>query len=403
MSAAGLQRRRLASLVGSVTACGGAAPAGTGGEGLPAAWEWAVGLTMSRPFRMRMPAVTQGEPRGSQGQASIPGSSISDADASISGPSISGADASISEPSISGGDASTSGAPGVFPPGARLTAFVPFVDMANHASDPSCEVQGRVAEGGAGFSAVALVARRDLAAGQEVTLRYFGPAPNAYTFCSFGFVPPGVNRHDRLGLPLDAPPLSAAAVKETVRQLRQEWPGGWPAVAGRQDGAGEDGADGGVGGGGAGGDRGALLEAALLSLPLSRETSTPEASVEVSRADALLQWLDAEAQRDFVTSMAEDEAWLQRHRMPPGAAVWAADSAFGTGGAHCGAGGGVPAGSGAAGEGPGGAGGAEMDPRLPDLMEYRLQRKRLWGLAREVLAAHAARHRAGGGGGGVPG
>jgi hypothetical protein len=316
-------------------------------------------------------------------------------------------------------------------PGAQLTAFVPFIDMANHRSDPSCEVQGRVATGGGGYAAVALVAKRDIPEGEELTLSYFGAAPNAHTFCSFGFIPSGVNRHDRLGLTLNALPLSAGAVKATVRQLRQGWPGGWPPVVGAQGGKARE-RESGAGGGG-----GALLEAALLSLPLSRERSIPpggvdpsaetsreaslqasveaqresfvqgsaDASEEASRAEFLLEWLDAEASRDFVTSVEQDEAWLRRHRAgvwAAGAGVWAVDPAFGSAGFAVGGGvaasnqageGGVAGHLGAGGRQGSGVASGAMDARLPDLIEYRLQRKRLWAVARQVLAAHAARHR----------
>ena len=56
--------------------------------------------------------------------------------------------------------------------GSQLTAFVPFLDMANHdADDANCEVQGR---GDAeAYHAVGLVATRDLAAGEEATISYF--------------------------------------------------------------------------------------------------------------------------------------------------------------------------------------------------------------------------------------
>ena len=78
----------------------------------------------------------------------------------------------------------------------KLAAFVPFIDMANHDEEPNCEVQG-VAEG-RGISAVGLVARRDLAEGEEVLISYFDAAPNSHIFSRFGFVPSDGNRHDRL-------------------------------------------------------------------------------------------------------------------------------------------------------------------------------------------------------------
>ena len=67
------------------------------------------------------------------------------------------------------------------PPPTGLAAFVPFVDMANHADEPNCEVQGRGdgdgdGGGGAGgdlasaISVVGLVAKRDLEANEEASV-----------------------------------------------------------------------------------------------------------------------------------------------------------------------------------------------------------------------------------------
>ena len=89
------------------------------------------------------------------------------------------------------------------------------------------------------------------------------------------------------------------------------------------------------------------------------------------------------AASDFKTSLEEDEEWLERNRVPPGAAVWAAKEGSASGGKTGGAGASV------------GERGSGMDPRLPDVVEYRVQRKRLWNLAREILEAHEARFRSG--------
>ena len=179
---------------------------------------------------------------------------------------------------------------------ASMCAFVPFIDMANHAEEPNCEVQGAGSsaaapregavegegEGGAGdgaagggiagaevvdgadeaagcgaageasasFSAVGLIATRDLAAGEEVLISYFKSAPNAHIFSRFGFVPADGNRHDRLGLPEGQfAPLSGSAVRETTSRHSGRWD-----------------------------DAGPLLEAALLSLPLTREESAGPAA-----------------------------------------------------------------------------------------------------------------------------
>jgi hypothetical protein len=97
---------------------------------------------------------------------------------------------------------------------ARPTAFVPFVDMANHDDcDPNCEVQGR--GDGAAYGAVGLVATRDLEQGEEALLSYFSAYPNAFTFSKFGFIS-SPNRHDRCFPPADLPPLSGSALKQTL-------------------------------------------------------------------------------------------------------------------------------------------------------------------------------------------
>jgi hypothetical protein len=93
-----------------------------------------------------------------------------------------------------------------------------------------------------GLSAVGLVASRDLAPGEEVLISYFVGLPNAHVFARFGFVDARPNRHDRiLHLPPTLAPLSAAAVRQTTGACKGRWEAAGP-----------------------------LLEAALLSLPLSR-------------------------------------------------------------------------------------------------------------------------------------
>lgn len=93
----------------------------------------------------------------------------------------------------------------------------------------------------------------------------------------------------------------------------------------------------------------ALLEAALLSLPLRRGPSAGEPS-EHAAASALLAWL-ADTSSDFATSEAQDEATLVGMEGEP---------------AH--------------------------DPRFAAVVRYRLSRKRLCRLVAEVLEAHRREH-----------
>ena len=132
----------------------------------------------------------------------------------------------------------------------RLCAFVPFVDMANHADDPNCEVQGRGVGADGGYEVVGLVATRDLAVGEEATISYGAGMTNAVLLAAYGFVPPQANRHDRLRLPASEglPALSGAALKATLASHR----GRWSATP-------------------------ELLEATLLSLPLHRRPPPPPA------------------------------------------------------------------------------------------------------------------------------
>jgi len=229
--------------------------------------------------------------------------------------------------------------------GEQLAAFVPFVDMANHDAEPNCEVQGRgegrpqaveaalpagepseAAEAAewSELQAVGLIARRDLKAGEEVLISYFGAAPNSHVFSRFGFVTREPNRHDRvLGMPEALAPLSAAAVRQTTAACK----GRWDAA-------------------------GAYFEAALLSMPLTREPSAGPAA-EVEAAKQIETWLRETAEREFASGLEEDEA---EQRQPEARAYGSDEAVRGA------------------------------------LLAYRVQRKRLWATAVDVLAAHQEVH-----------
>ena len=144
---------------------------------------WAVAMCSSRPFQMPSP------------------------------PSTDATQASAAAGSDTGATADA----------AMLCAFVPFVDMANHEDSPNCEVQGRGVGAAGGYEVVGLVATRDLAAGEEATISYGSGMTNANLLAAYGFVPPQPNRHDRLRLPAELPPLSGAALKATLAVHRGRW------------------------------------------------------------------------------------------------------------------------------------------------------------------------------------
>lgn len=198
-----------------------------------------------------------------------------------------------------------------------------------------------------GLSAVGLVASRDLAPGEEVLISYFVGLPNAHVFARFGFVDARPNRHDRiLHLPPTLAPLSAAAVRQTTGACKGRWEAAGP-----------------------------LLEAALLSLPLSREPSRG-AAAEVSAAAGIRAWLEQTGACEFATSLEEDETRMrERASRRPGRDALRRGAAARTDGDD--------------------DDDADADAQygLEDaLLAYRVQRKRLWATTLDVLTAHQEVH-----------
>ena len=228
-----------------------------------------------------------------------------------------------------------------------LASFVPFVDMANHAEVPNCEVQGRGDGSMKGdekdlakcLSAVGLVASRDLEPGEEIFISYFGAAPNAHIFSRFGFTY-GANRHDRvLGLPDTLQPLSAEAVRTTTAAFRGRWE-----------------------------DQQPYFEAALLSMPLTRQPSLGSLA-ETQAALALEVWLKEVAGREFTTTLEADEAELDELNRE-----LSTSSARNVGAVML---------DGEIGVRP---------STYAAILAYRVERKRLWRTAIDIVKAHQEAH-----------
>jgi hypothetical protein len=91
-------------------------------------------------------------------------------------------------------------------------AFLPFIDMTNHAEGANCEVRGVGTREGGAYTAAELVALRDLQPGEVVTINYASDqyADLAHQFADFGFVTPG---------PRHATALPAGAVSDFTTTL----------------------------------------------------------------------------------------------------------------------------------------------------------------------------------------
>ena len=111
--------------------------------------------------------------------------------------------------------------------GGNAFAVVPFADLANHAANPAADLvvpfgdDGQPSGGDANGAppTVRLAARRDLRAGDEVTICYSGNDAgytNARLMALHGFAPEGGNRHERLPLPDDVAPLCLEWLQEAL-------------------------------------------------------------------------------------------------------------------------------------------------------------------------------------------
>lgn len=110
--------------------------------------------------------------------------------------------------------------------GGNAFALVPFADLANHAANPAADLivpfgdDGLPSGGAKGAPpTVRLAARRDLRAGDEVTICYSGNDSgydNRRLMALHGFAPAGGNRHERLPLSDDVAPLCLEWLQEAV-------------------------------------------------------------------------------------------------------------------------------------------------------------------------------------------
>ncbi|KAL4451460.1 hypothetical protein ABPG75_007122 [Micractinium tetrahymenae] len=197
--------------------------------------------------------------------------------------------------------------------GDQFFAFAPFLDVANHEAEPTCDF--RLSADG---KAVELVAVKDLAVGQEATISYTGPQgmTNQRLMAQYGFVPRAGNPGDRLQFAaLDAAAAAAGASSSSSSSSSSSGnSGAIPSGDGSQVLLSLDRMQACM----SSGERMALAMsgrdpyayAALKSLPFAAdETAAAELSQQLALAAALQAELAAEAAA-WPTSLAEDSALI---------------------------------------------------------------------------------------------
>ncbi|PRW55940.1 set domain [Chlorella sorokiniana] len=257
--------------------------------------------------------------------------------------------------------------------------FVPFLDGANHAPDPSCDF--RLSADG---HAVELVALHPLQAGDEATISYTGPAgmTNQRLMAQYGFVFTGGNPADRLQFAALAGPgsgvaggsisgsesdefrLSGGSSQSSLSSLSSSSSpsSGLLLSLDRMQAALGD------------GERMAAAlsgkdpysYAALKSLPFAAEEgAAAEVGQQVALAEHLAAELAAEA-ASWPTSMEQDSDLVAQQRAAAAAAAAASSSSGGSGGS------------------------AAPDARLAAALAYRLQRKALVTAGQLLLRSFVA-------------
>ena len=184
---------------------------GGGGVVAAALRRWAVAMCSSRPFSIPRPVTDPFDPATDALAAFVPFIDMANhADPETANCEVQGAlrEQPILEPTVA---AKAVSADEEESSGDDAEAAASDEDAAATATEGSTTTEPAIGEEAAAFAAVGLVATRDLQAGEEVLISYFDGMPNAHIFSRFGFVPWGGNRHDRLlGLP------AAASVDEAV-------------------------------------------------------------------------------------------------------------------------------------------------------------------------------------------
>ncbi|KAL1510197.1 hypothetical protein AB1Y20_006527 [Prymnesium parvum] len=164
-------------------------------------------------------------------------------------------------------------------------AFVPFIDMTNHASEPNCEVRGVEADGGEGYQAVELVALRDLRPGEAATISYdVEELSSRDLYSTFGFVTDESHRNDRLPTPPKTlTPLNSTALNSTTHRLLHL--GASPAFIG-------------------------AVRASLSSTSHTEAGRGWSCEAEAAAASAHFDWLKAEFPQELATHSIDDDAAL---------------------------------------------------------------------------------------------
>jgi len=155
-------------------------------------------------------------------------------------------------------------------------AFVPFLDMANHAGHPNADFECAVRAGGS----YTLRAACPLPAGAEVTISYAPQMDNQRQFAQYGFVAPGGNPHDTVAALADPTrPLCRSRLHTTLRSRGMD-PDDWSTLA-------------------------APVAATLRCLPFASGAPL-SVELEIENVMAHLKALEVVAASDFPTTLEAD-------------------------------------------------------------------------------------------------
>ena len=278
-------------------------------------------------------------------------------------------------------------------------AFVPFLDAANHAdADPARPAAAyRFVEGdGVGLAEggdrVELVLLRAVAAGEEVTVSYTGPAgaTNRRLMAQYGFVPAGGNLADRVEFDLGAARSACSGAGGAAAAFSLD-----SLQARLGDAVFADAASG----------RAPRLWAALKSLPLKEEGGQGGEGAAASPAAALAAATKAAAAAggsgsDDATPLAVDPATADADAALATALLAQVDAMVAEA-VEAGASPDPAADAAAAADAEAAVAAGTGDPRLAAVLRYRAERGALLAATAAVLRLLAGQKGGGGGGGGV--